>query len=80
MVVLRISVIACSAMRRCRGSRRRTRQRAGRSEAFLIAPSFAPAADHDPLARLERLNALRAAGALSDSEFERLKALLLAAQ
>jgi hypothetical protein len=41
-------------------------------------PSAAPAAAADPLERLTKLNELRAAGVLTDAEFEEKKAQILA--
>jgi len=53
---------------------------AGKPGVVFLTTSTAgsPASAEDPLVRLERLQALRDAGALSQSEFERTKAKLLA--
>jgi hypothetical protein len=41
-------------------------------------PTGSPAADRDPLLRLERLRALRDANALTTAEYEEAKAKILA--
>jgi hypothetical protein len=46
--------------------------------AQAAAPAPAPAAAPDPLERLTKLNELRAAGVLTDAEFEEKKAQILA--
>ena len=61
------------------GSAAETLTGVGDPSAANGAPAPAAAAPADPLERLQKLNELRAAGALSDAEFEATKAQILAA-
>ena len=56
----------------------RARQGATVASPSAVPDVVAPAAPHDRLARLERLASLHQAGALSDEEFQRMKAEILA--